>query len=70
MFPVNARFAERLHTLRVQRDLSHEELAARMVMPVEHLLELEAGGRSASIVDLEGFAQVFKISISELLEGL
>jgi ribosome-binding protein aMBF1 (putative translation factor) len=67
---VNIRFGERLQGLRLQRGLTDQELATRMVMPVDHLIDLESGRRSASIVDLEGFSQAFKISISELLQGL
>ncbi len=67
---VNVRFGERLQILRVQNALSQQELASRMVMPVEYLAAIEAGNRSASIVDLDGFAHVFKVSISSLLQGV
>ena len=67
---VNVRFGERLRTLRVERGLSCQQVAGRLVIPVEHLVQFEAGGRIASIVDFETFAQVFKMSVSDLLQGL
>ena len=67
---LNLRFGARLHTLRVQRELSREELAFRLLVPVSHLMDLEAGRKSASIIDLDNFAQEFKLSIAELLLGL
>src|SRR6202165_2847700 len=34
---INLRFGARLHNLRVQRELSQEELAFRLLVPVSHL---------------------------------
>ena len=67
---VNLLFGARMHALRVQRSLSFEQLASRLMVLIDHVVELEAGRRSASIVDLDGLARVFKVSISELLYGL
>ena len=67
---INLRFGARLVALRTQRELSQEELALRLLVPVSHLIDLEAGRKSASIIDLDSLAQQFKISIAELLVGL
>ena len=67
---INLRFGARLSALRTQRELSQEELALRLLVPVSHLIDLEAGRKSASIIDLDSLAQQFKISIAELLVGL
>jgi Helix-turn-helix domain len=67
---INLRFGARLHDLRVQRALSQEDLAFRLLVPVSHLMDLEAGRKSASIIDLDSFAREFKLSIAELLLGL
>jgi DNA-binding transcriptional regulator YiaG len=67
---INLRFGARLQDLRVKRKLSQGELALRLLVPVSHLMDLEAGRKSASIIDLDSFAQEFKLSIAELLMGL
>jgi ribosome-binding protein aMBF1 (putative translation factor) len=67
---INLRFGARLRDLREQRGLSQEEFAVLLLVPVSHLADVEVGRKSASIVDLESFAQQFKISIAELLHGL
>jgi transcriptional regulator with XRE-family HTH domain len=67
---INLRFAARLRDLREKRGLSQEELAARLLVPLSHLADVEGGRKSASIIDLESFAQQFNISIAELLQGL
>jgi transcriptional regulator with XRE-family HTH domain len=67
---INLRFGARLHDLRRKSGLSQEELAARLRVPLSHLADIEGGRKSASIIDLESFAQHFKVSISELLRGL
>ena len=53
---INLRFGARLRDLREKRGLSQEDV--------------EGGRKSASIIDLESFAQQFKVSISELMRGL
>jgi transcriptional regulator with XRE-family HTH domain len=67
---INLRFAARLRDLREKRGLSQEELAARLLVPLSHLADVEGGRKSASIIDLENFAQQFNISTAELLQGL
>jgi ribosome-binding protein aMBF1 (putative translation factor) len=67
---INMRFGARLSDLRQKSGLSQEELAARLLVPVSHVEDVEGGRRSASIIDLESFAQQFKVSLSELLRGL
>jgi ribosome-binding protein aMBF1 (putative translation factor) len=67
---INLRFGARLSDLRQKSGLSQEELAARLLVPVSHLADVEGGRKSANIIDLESFAQHFKVSISELLQGL
>ena len=67
---INLRFGARLSALRTQRELSHEELALKMRVSVSHLMDLETGQKSASIIDLDSLARQFKISIAELLVGL
>ena len=67
---INVRFGERLSALRTQRDLSQDELASRLQVSVSHLVDLEAGRKSASIIDLDSLARQFKVSIAELLAGL
>ena len=67
---INLRFGARLGALRTQRELSQEELALRLLVPVSHLIDLEAGRKSASIIDLDSLARQFKVSIAELVMGL
>jgi transcriptional regulator with XRE-family HTH domain len=67
---INLRFGARLLDLRQKSGLSQEELAARLLVPLSYLADIEGGRKSASIIDLEGFAQHFKVSISELVRGL
>lgn len=67
---INLRFGARLHNLRVLRELSQGELAFRLRVPVSHLMDLEAGRKSASIIDLDSFAREYKLSIAELLMDL
>lgn len=67
---INLRFGARLRDLREKRGLSQEELAIRLLVPLSHLADVEGGRKSASIIDLESFAQQFKVSISELMRGL
>jgi transcriptional regulator with XRE-family HTH domain len=62
---VNLRFGARLRDLRQKSGLSQEEL-----VPLSYLADIEGGRKSASIIDLERFAQNFKVSISELLRGV
>jgi transcriptional regulator with XRE-family HTH domain len=67
---INLRFGARLRDLREKRGLSQEELAIRLLVPLSHLANIEGGRKSASIVELESFAQQFKVSIAELMRGL
>jgi ribosome-binding protein aMBF1 (putative translation factor) len=67
---INLRFGARLRNLRAQRELSQVELALRLLVPVSHLIDIEAGRKSATIIDLDSFAQQFNLSIAELLSGL
>jgi transcriptional regulator with XRE-family HTH domain len=67
---INLRFGARLRDLREKRGLSQEELAIRLLVPLSHLADVEGGRKSASIIDLESFAQQFKVSIAELVRGL
>jgi transcriptional regulator with XRE-family HTH domain len=67
---INLRFGARLRDLRQNSGLSQEELAARLLVPVSHVADVEGGRKSVSIIDLESLAQQFKVSISELLRGL
>ncbi len=67
---INLRFGARLRELREKSGLSQEELAIRLLVPLSHLAEVEDGRKSASIIDLDSFAQQFKVSIAELMQGL
>jgi ribosome-binding protein aMBF1 (putative translation factor) len=67
---INLRFGARVSALRTQNELSQEELALKLRVSASHLMDLETGRKSASIIDLDGLAQQFKMSIAELLVGL
>jgi ribosome-binding protein aMBF1 (putative translation factor) len=67
---INLRFGARLRNLRTKRNLSQEELAIRISVPVSHLIDIEAGHKSATILDLDSFARQLNLSIAELLLGL
>jgi DNA-binding transcriptional regulator YiaG len=67
---INLRFGARVSALRTQSELPQEELALKLGVSVSHLMDLETGRKSASIIDLDGLAQQFKMSIAELLTGL
>lgn len=63
------RFGRRLRELRRSRSWSESELADRWGVDVAHVTEVEEGKTEVRILDLDRLAQVFDLSIAELLEG-
>ena len=63
------RFGRRLRELRRSRRWSESELADRWGVDAAHVTEVEEGKAEVRILDLDRLAQVFDLSIAELLEG-
>ena len=62
------RFGERIRTLRKERDWSQEKLAEKTGFHRTYIGMIERGERNPSLININVFAETFKISISELLK--
>lgn len=61
------KFGERIKTLRKERGWSQEKLAEETGFHRTYIGMIERGERNPSLININVFAQIFKISISELL---
>lgn len=62
------RFGERIKVLRKDRNWSQEELADETGFHRTYIGMIERGERNPSLININVFAEVFKMSISELLK--
>ncbi len=63
------RFGQRLRDLRQERGWSEEDLAERWGVDATRVTAVEAGQEEVRILDLDRIAQVFELSIADLLDG-
>jgi transcriptional regulator with XRE-family HTH domain len=70
MEDIRYRFGQRLRMLRKQRGMSQEELALATGMDRTYISSVERGARNISLRNIEKIAQIFEVSLSELLEGI
>jgi transcriptional regulator with XRE-family HTH domain len=61
-----ASFGKRIRTLRKARNLSQEQLAELTGFHRNYIGMIERGERNPALVNIEIFADVFEVSISEL----
>lgn len=59
-------FGVRLRLLRIQRQMTQEQLAAAASMSVDFLSLIERGKNSPSFASLEKLAQALKVPVQEL----
>ncbi len=62
------KFGERIKTLRKERGWSQEKLAEKTGFHRTYIGMIERGERNPSLININVFAETFKISISELLK--
>lgn len=62
------KFGERIKTLRKERGWSQEKLAEESGFHRTYIGMIERGERNPSLININVFAETFKISISELLK--
>lgn len=62
------KFGERIKTLRKERGWSQEKLAEETGFHRTYIGMIERGERNPSLININVFAETFKISISELLK--
>jgi len=67
---VRARFGHRLRELRLQAQLSQEELAFRAGLHRTYVSSVERGQRNVALLSLEKLALAFDLRINELDEGV
>ena len=60
----------RIKSVRIERGLSQQELAALIEYEKSHMSRLESGGTNPTYLTLMKIAGALKIPMSELLEGL
>lgn len=58
-----------IQQLRIERKITSEQLAQKLSISEQEVLEWESGQSAPGIQYLEGIASYFKISLDELLEG-
>jgi transcriptional regulator with XRE-family HTH domain len=62
------RFGEHLRQLRLARNLTQEELAAKADFSRSYYTEIERGKRNVSLLNLHKLAQCLGVSITELID--
>src|SRR5262245_55501088 len=68
--PIVKRFGKRLHALRVQRDMSQEDLAAKADVHFTYISLLERGLRDPKLSSMVKMSRALGISLSDLVESL
>jgi transcriptional regulator with XRE-family HTH domain len=61
------RLAERIKKMREDRELSQEELAIKLGVPRPSISQMESGQRDISSIELARLANIFEISVDDLL---
>jgi len=64
---IRKKFGNHLKALRLQRNLTQEELAERAGMHFTYVGQIERGLRNPSLINLEKIAKALKIKAGELL---
>ncbi len=67
MTDIRKKFGNHLKALRLQRNLTQEELAERAGMHFTYVGQIERGLRNPSLINLEKIAKALKIKAGELL---
>jgi transcriptional regulator with XRE-family HTH domain len=68
MTQLRSQFAKRLKTLRVQKELSQEELARLTNLSTSFISNLERGLNAPSFESLDSIAKALEISVKELFD--
>lgn len=63
-------FGRRVRQLRLDMDISQEELAARCHLDRTYISSVERGQRNVSLKNIAAIASALNISLSKLFEGL
>ncbi|WP_201576020.1 helix-turn-helix domain-containing protein [Psychrobacter okhotskensis] len=66
--PILIKFGQRIRELRKERNLSQEQLAELTGFHRNYIGMIERGERNPALVNIEVFANVFEMSLSELLK--
>jgi len=66
--PILIKFGQRIRKLRKARSLSQEQLAELTGFHRNYIGMIERGERNPALVNIEVFANVFDINLSELFE--
>ena len=61
------KLAERIKKMREDRELSQEELAAKLGVPRPSISQIESGQRDIGSIELAKLAKIFEISVDDLL---
>ncbi len=69
LVPIETRFGSRVHTLRVERRLPQDILAARSHVHRNYISETERGKRNVSLRIIERIALALEVEIAELFRG-
>ncbi len=67
---IKTKLGQRLKELRQKTSLSQEDFANSIDMDRTYYASIESGKRNVSLINLEKLAKGFKISLSELFEGI
>ncbi len=67
---VDSQFGRRLKQLRLERNMTQEQMAVRFGIDRSYISDVERGRKSMSLSMLEVVALGMKISLSELFRGL
>jgi transcriptional regulator with XRE-family HTH domain len=67
---IRARFGERVKRLRKKRGWTQVDLADRLGLARSYLVDIEAGNRNVSLLNIEVIANGFGLSVARLMSGL
>ena len=67
MSDVSARFGEKLRRLRMEREISQEELAGRAELHRTYVSSVERGQRNVTIETIEKLALALRLPMSDLM---
>lgn len=66
--PIEIRFGQRIHELRIQRRLPQDALASRAQVHRNYLSDVERGKRNVSLRIIEKLAKALGVEIAELFK--
>jgi transcriptional regulator with XRE-family HTH domain len=67
---VRQRFGDRIKRLRIEADLTQEDLAERSGMGRVFISQIENGHKDVCLGTMDAFAGSFKLSLSDLLKDV